>query len=133
MPYTPDPTNVTQPDRATVKASTAAEEFQALKLYIRDTILSGLNTKAPLANPVFTGTASFQDANFINSPTAPTPPSGDTSSKVATMAAVAAAALSTVLPAAAGNQGLSITSDGVNAGYMYSTQDCLAVINYLGS
>ena len=132
MPYTPDPTDVTQPIGATVKASTAAPEFRALKLYIRDTILNSLLSKAPLASPAFTGTATFQDASFTNSPLVPTPPLGDTSTKAANMAAIAAATFSAVLPAAAGNSGLSLVSNGVSAGYGISAAEALAIINFMG-
>ena len=55
MPYTPDPTDVTNPIDGVVKAATAAPEFRSIKTYLRDVILAGLNLRAPIANPVFTG------------------------------------------------------------------------------
>lgn len=55
MPYTPDATDVANPVAGTVKAATAAAEFIAIKLYMRDVLLAGMNSKAPLASPSFTG------------------------------------------------------------------------------
>ncbi len=54
MPYTPDATLVTQPADTGVAASTAAAEFRALKLYIRDVILADLNTKREQSDNTFT-------------------------------------------------------------------------------
>lgn len=55
MPYTPLATDVTQPTNTGVLASTAAAEFRALKLYMRDVLLAGIDGKAGLAaSPVFT-------------------------------------------------------------------------------
>lgn len=39
MPYTPDPVVVTEPQDIGVQASTAAAEFRAIKLYMRDVLL----------------------------------------------------------------------------------------------
>lgn len=55
MPYTPDATDVTNPIAGTVKAATAPAEFIAIKLYMRDVLLAGINSKAPIASPIFTG------------------------------------------------------------------------------
>lgn len=133
MPYTPDPTDVSQPDGATVKASTAAPEFRALKSYIRDTILAGLVLKAPIASPTFTGTATFANATFSNSPLVPDVTLGDASLKAANTNFVTATSLSTVLPGAVGNDGLSISSNGADFLPRYSAADALAVLNYLGA
>lgn len=139
MPYVADPTNVAQPDGATVKASQAAPEFRALKTYIRDTILANLNLKALINNTVLTGTATIENAHvtgiatFDQSPIVPTKPIGTSDTSAASTAYVMAAAISAVLPGAASGAGLSISSDGTTVGYMYSVPDCLAVLSYLGA
>ena len=59
MPYTPDPTSTTQPD-GSVKASTAALEFTALKAYIQNTIIPSIAAastgKVAKAGDTLTGT-----------------------------------------------------------------------------
>ena len=80
MAYTPSATDVTNPIANSVKAATAAAEFQAIKLYMRDVLLAGLTAKAPLASPAFTGT-----------PTAPTAAPGTNTTQLATTAFVKAA------------------------------------------
>jgi hypothetical protein len=55
MSYTPDATDVTNPIAGGVKAATAAAEFIAIKLYMRDVLLAGINAKAPLSGPTFSG------------------------------------------------------------------------------
>lgn len=139
MPYTPDATVVTQPDPATVKASTAALEFQTIKLYMRDVLLAGLALKAPIASPTFTGTSTHANisvsgaaaltnltvsgsAAFTASPTVPNITAGDSSTKSANTAfvmnAIAAAVFAAVLPSQAGNAGKIVSTDGTNAGWI---------------
>lgn len=133
MPYTPDATDVTQPVPGTVKAATAALEFQTLKLYLRDVILAGIQLKAPLANPVFTGTPVFSTgATFIVAPVGPTAAPGTADSSLATTAFCASLAMSTVLPGAVSGQGLSISSDGVSSSFSLSGPDALSILNYMG-
>ena len=55
MPYTPDATDVAAPTDTGIAATTAAAEFRAIKAYMAATLLAGLNLKAPLAAPAFTG------------------------------------------------------------------------------
>lgn len=131
MPYTPDATDVGNPPDTGVKAATAAAEFRTVKLYMRDVLLAGVNGRAPINNPVFTGIVETADmlvtgtANFNVSPRVPTPPFGDTSTKAATMAALAAVSFSAALPgqsAASYNQ--APISDGTSAlfGFRKTTQ-----------
>lgn len=61
MPYTPDVTDTTNPIDGVVKAATAAAEFRAIKLYIRDVIMA---TLAPKANPTFTGTLTAASVSY---------------------------------------------------------------------
>lgn len=145
MPYTPLATDTTQPADTGVKASSAAAEFRTLKLYMRDILLAGINLKAPLASPTFTGTVTANNVDvdgtlhakaasvFDVSPAVPTPPFGDATTKVATMEALAAMAITTALPGAGTGAGLSLTSDGTTAFWGMSAANSLAVFNYLGA
>lgn len=139
MPYTPDATNVAQPDGATVKASQAAPEFRVLKTYIRDVILAGLNLKAPAASPTFSGTAVFNaltlnGAGIVNgSLIVPTQLAGTADQTAASTAFVASAAFSAALPGAVSGVGLSISSDGTDAAYRLSAPDAIAILNMLGA
>lgn len=133
MPYTPDATNVSQPDGATVKASTAASEFRTLKTYIRDVILAGIVLKAPIAAPTFTGVATFTGgATFSVAPIGPTAAPGTADNTLATTAFCSALAISTVVPGAASGAGLSLSSDGVNSSFSLSGPDALSILNYMG-
>jgi hypothetical protein len=96
MAYTPDATNVAQPADTGINASTAANEFRTIKLYLRDILLAGLAGKAGLASPAFTGT-----------PTGPTAAVDTNTTQLATTAYVigqsylkAATAASTYAPLA---------------------------------
>lgn len=86
---------------------------------VTSNVQSQLNGKAPLINPTFTGTVTASAANFSGavaftlSPTAPTPTSGDSSTKVATTAFVASTAFASSLPAmSAGTANQTITNNG---------------------
>jgi hypothetical protein len=145
MPYTPLATETTQPADTGVKASSAAAEFRTLKVYMRDILLAGINLRSPIASPIFTGTvtAAALDVDgalhakaatvFDVSPTAPTPPFADATTKLATMEALAAATFATALPGAGTGKGLSLTSNGTSAFWGMSAANSLAVFNYLGA
>lgn len=119
--YVPDPTDETQPVAAVVQAQTAAPEFQAIKAHIKYNVLPLVAGRAPISSP-----------NFTDVPTAPTALPGTATTQLATTAFVAAAALAATLPGAAGAEGLSLTSDGVDAAFRYSVPDSIAVLNYIG-
>lgn len=116
--YTPDATAVTLPGDTGYSAAMGAAEFRAIKLYMRDALLAGINLKAPIADPVFTGTVAVADfvatgsAIFSNSPVAPTPAPGDSSNKLATTAFMTSLALSAILPGYATYPGRGLVSDG---------------------
>ena len=89
---------------------------------VTSAIQAQLNAKAPLNNPSFGGTATFNAitvsgaANFSTSPTAPTATAGDSSTKGATTACVAAAAFAAVLPAQdVSKAGYVLVTDGTSA------------------
>lgn len=69
-------------------------------------IQTAVNSKANIDSPAFTGT-----------PTAPTPTTGDSSTKIATTAFVAATAFSSVLPAQLGNAGKFLQTNGTVASW----------------
>lgn len=54
MAYTPDPTDVTAP-QTSEKASSAPEEFRALKVYLKDVILPLIDTKLAKAGGTISG------------------------------------------------------------------------------
>lgn len=58
MSYIPDPTIVTEP-ADTEKANTAAAEFRALKVYLRDVLLAGLTGKVAKGGDTMTGRITF--------------------------------------------------------------------------
>lgn len=64
MPYTPDPEDFTQPV-GTVKASTAAAEFRALKEYIQDLIADGFAGVTLNTVNVFTANQSVTPTGII--------------------------------------------------------------------
>lgn len=73
---------------------------------VTSAIQTQLDAKAPLASPGLTGT-----------PTAPTPGTGDNSTKLATTEFVVAASLTASLPGQTGNGGKLITTDGTTASW----------------
>lgn len=134
MPYVTDATDVTQPDTATVKASNAAPEIRAIKVYMRDVLLAGISLKAPAASPVFSGAAVFNgSATFNVAPTVPTQPPGTADATAASTAFVAAVALSSVMPGAATGKGLSVSSNGADAAFRLSAPDAISILNFLGA
>lgn len=99
MPYTPDATEITQPADVGVGASTAAAEFRAIKLYLRDVLLAGLSAKAPLVSPIFT-----------------TPNLGTPSAGVLTNCTGTAAGLTAGYATAAGSAGSATTATHLAGG-----------------
>lgn len=65
-----------------------------------------IQTRAPINSPALTGT-----------PTAPTPPLGDASTRIATTDFVAQQAFATNLPGQTGNDGAVLRTDGTNASW----------------
>lgn len=53
--YVPSATDVAAPADVGILASSAAAEFRTVKLYMRDVLLAGVNARAPIASPTFTG------------------------------------------------------------------------------
>lgn len=88
--------------------------------HVKDMLVS----YAPLSNPSFTGTASFDGgASYGAAVTGVTPTFGDSSTKFATTAFVAAQAFSSSLPAQAGNAGKFITTNGTTASWALAIPD----------
>jgi len=132
MPYTPDPTDVSQPADSGVKAATAAAEFRAIKNYMATVLLAGTNGKMNANNGVGTGNTTLQNLAVSGVSTAPTQPIGDASTKVATTAFVMNAALSGTLPGAASGNGLSLTTDGTSYLFGITKVDHISLLNNLG-
>lgn len=132
MPYTPDPTDISQPADSGVKAATAAAEFRAIKSYIASVLLAGVNSKMNANNGVGTGNTTLQNLAVSGVATAPTQPIGDATTKVATTAFVMAAALSGTIPGATTGEGLTLTSDGSSYLFGFTKVDHIALLNNLG-
>lgn len=134
MPYTPDVTDVTNPTDSTVKAATAAAEFRAIKLYIRDVLLggSGLAAKMDKNNGVGTGNTVLANLAISGVGTAPTQLIGDSSTKLATTEFVMNVALSGVLPGASTGEGLTLTTDGASYLFGFTKVDHISLLNNLG-
>lgn len=75
-----------------------------------------LALKAPIASPAFTGT-----------PTAPTPPTGDASTRLATTDFVAQVSFSTNLPGQSGNAGNVLRTNGSSASWAKSPLSLVVV------
>lgn len=69
MPYTPVATNVTEPANTGVAASTAAAEFRALKLYMRDVLLAGIALKRDQSDHTFNSLINASLAGIVCGPT----------------------------------------------------------------
>lgn len=105
MPYTPDATVVTEPTDSQ-KASSMGLEFRTLKLYIRDVLLAGINSKAPLTGA---GTSGVWPISI----------SGLAATATLAANATAAASLTTAYPAA-GNAGVKTGRNSWGSGvYSY--------------
>lgn len=88
---------------------------------VTSAIQTQLDAKAPLASPVLTG-----------APTAPTPITGDNSTKIATTAFVVATALSSSLPGQVGKNKYLLSTDGTTADW-YNTIDTSVVTPVAGT
>lgn len=88
---------------------------------VTSAIQTQIDSKAPSASPSLTG-----------SPTAPTQPSGDNSTKIATTAYVDQRAFSTALPSQATNNGKAIRTNGTTA-FWASDSASSQTIAYNGS
>lgn len=135
MPYTPDPTNTNEPPDVVgtsgAYAATAAAEFRAIKLYLRDVLLAGISTVSTALSSLTTVVATKQpklhELNTINSTAYTLVPEDNAKTLVITNASPITLTLENSLPI-----GFHCTVIQGGVGQITNTPEAGATLNSVG-